>query len=152
MSERGPYDSSPTGGIPTSFGERLRAIRLAWGWTQEDLSRTLNIDQTTISAWERDKIKPRGPALAAVAQLLKLPPEALISNDSIDFEFPPSPNLESTGTESPAWVQLSHQSKAPIEMIDLESSVNEPLFETQEAILRLIAASRQGRKVWIVMK
>ncbi len=138
--------------ITGSFGDRLRTVRQAWGWTQEQMGQALNTDQTTISAWEREKIQPRGPALAAAAQLLGLPMEVLAAGSSIEINIPPAPKPVLPSTEAPILIQLPVHSPAITDMIDLATDTSEPLFDTQEAILRLISASRHGRKVWILVK
>ena len=52
--------------LPISFGGRIKAVRLTWGWSQQKLAEAVNVDQASISFWERDKIKPSGTGLLAL--------------------------------------------------------------------------------------
>jgi transcriptional regulator with XRE-family HTH domain len=68
---------------PRTMGERIRTLRMQWGWTQEQLGSALNTDQTAVSAWERDKARPSGAALSAIARLAGLSVEVLDSDAPI---------------------------------------------------------------------
>ena len=53
----------------TSLGDRIKAVRLTWRWSQEEMAEALRVDQASISFWERDKIKPSGSAIVALVGL-----------------------------------------------------------------------------------
>lgn len=53
-----------------TIGERIRVARRAAGFTQAAVAASLTIDQTTLSAWERDD--GPGPRVAHVEQMADL--------------------------------------------------------------------------------
>jgi transcriptional regulator with XRE-family HTH domain len=60
-----PYD-------PTwSFGERLRAVRLALGLSQEQLAKRAGLDESTVSKWEREEHRPTRKKWTTVRGLLR---------------------------------------------------------------------------------
>ena len=61
----------------TSLGDRIKAVRLTWRWSQEEMAEALRVDQASISFWERDKIKPSGSAIVALASLFRTSTDAL---------------------------------------------------------------------------
>ena len=152
MSNRGPYDSNPPSGPPQTLGERIRFVRFTWGWTQGELGTALNTDQTAVSAWERDKAKPSGAAIAALAQLFGTTPESLDTGQ--DFQPkqtpdqpPPKPQVATERT-----IALPDHGSASALLLNIPSGQATPLLDSQEAILRIIQAGREGRKLWIVME
>ena len=44
-------------------GAEIRALRSKYGMSQATLAKTMNMTVASVSKWERDKIKPSGPAL-----------------------------------------------------------------------------------------
>ncbi len=131
-----------------SLGARVRAVRQAWGWTQDQFGKALNTDQTAVSAWERDKVKPSGAAMAALAQLLGVPVDDLESMDRIP-EFPPTPAaLPAAG----AVVYLPDPAPSGLTVLDLKNQETRHLEDTQAAILNLIEWGRKGRRVWLVVE
>lgn len=68
--------------VKQTFGDALRAARLARGWSQTDLAmklreRGLKTDHPRVSDWEHGRAVPGGLALAALVVELGLPIEAL---------------------------------------------------------------------------
>lgn len=51
-------------------GHRIKAARKALGITQGELAERLEVEQSTVSRWERDDPTPTLPALAAIAAAL----------------------------------------------------------------------------------
>jgi len=86
MTRRGAYRAGQPGLTLRTLGERIRAIRKAWGWTQHELAKRLHVPQGSVSQWECDKTKPIGPVLAHLLQLFNLNDEALMAG--IDFTIP----------------------------------------------------------------
>lgn len=76
-SGRGAYLNPKADGKPSTLGLRIRAIRVAWGWTQGTLAKVLGSSQSIISEWEKDISKPSGATLTALAKLVDLPVAAL---------------------------------------------------------------------------
>lgn len=152
MPTRGPYDSSSPSGPPRTLAERIRFVRFAWGWTQGELGAALNTDQTAVSAWERDKSRPSGAALAALAHLFGTSPESLESGQGfqpkeVPDQPPPRPQVKEGRI-----ITLPEHGSASALLLDLPNSQATPLLDSQEAILRIIQAGREGRKLWIVVE
>ena len=152
MSTRGPYDSNPPSGPPRTLAERIRFVRFTWGWTQGELGAALNTDQTAVSAWERDKARPSGAALAALAHLFGTTPESL--DTGLGFQpkqapdqAPPRPTVVAERS-----IGLPDPGSASALLLDLANGQATPLLDSQEAILRIIQAGREGRKLWIVVE
>lgn len=64
------------------FGERLKRHRLAHKLTLDDLAQALGVSKPTIWAWEHARSRPRPERHAALAQVLKMPVEALMNTNS----------------------------------------------------------------------
>ncbi len=147
MVSRGPYDSKSGAGLePRTLGERLKKLRWQFGWTQEDLSRAVNTDQAIISNWERDKAKPSGAALAALAQVFRTSPQALESGEGFELTAPKE-GLADGKVE----LSLSPAQGAPVKVVDLQSG-QEREAEFQEALALLLKGTQSGRSVWVVLK
>ena len=73
-----------------TLGERIRAVRTAWGWSQTQVCDLLHVDQASISFWERDRIIPSGSALVALAALFRCSVEALETGKGFVISDPPS--------------------------------------------------------------
>ena len=54
------------------FGKRVREIRLAKGWTQEELAHRLSLNSTFVSRLERGERSPSLPTIARIAQALEV--------------------------------------------------------------------------------
>lgn len=147
MATRGPYDSKPPVGKPRSIGERIRTVRMAWGWTQEELGRALNTDQTAVSTWERDKVRPSGAALAAITQLFGMDPEEL---DKKGFQIPPAPRTISPSPRKAPY-GLPMLQAAPVILIEGSTQETKGCGDAQEAILCVIQAVQKGKTVWVVV-
>ena len=63
------------------FGERIRALRLAKGWSQEDLAERAGMDRTYVGGIERGRRNPTLKNVAALARALECHLNEL-------FEFP----------------------------------------------------------------
>lgn len=121
---------------------------MAWGWTQDQLGAALNTDQTAVSAWERDKVRPSGAALLAISRLMGLSVE--VTGLEGAFTHPPAVLHEDT-SEGPA-LQLPPLKGASAMLLDLRNEQTQTLADTEEAILKLIEAGRRGRGFWIVLE
>lgn len=62
---------------PESLGEALKRLRLARGWSQEQVEEQTGISQTRLSAYERDAYAPKGATLRQLNDLYELPDRAL---------------------------------------------------------------------------
>ena len=57
---------------PEAVGERIRAARLARGWTHEELARRMNVNWRTVQRWQKGKL-PRLQTLLRLADVLGVP-------------------------------------------------------------------------------
>ena len=69
--------------MPQTFGETIRAARLAREWSQMDLAVKLRevgvrAAASRVSHWENDRGKPAARALAALINVLELDPAAVL--------------------------------------------------------------------------
>jgi len=136
-----------------TLGERIKAVRVHWVWSQEEMAATLRVDQASISFWERDKIKPSGSAMVALAALFRTSLKALESGESFVLPDPPSraPESKKTKREIPRSVSLPPDEKEPVVIVDLAdgSSKGKPI---SEAMMILVQSVKEGRKIWVVME
>ncbi len=82
--------ASKKSGIASTLGARIRMVRKAWGWTQDDLAQALGNDRQIISYWELDKAKPTRSAMQLLAQTFHLPVEVLATGEG--FSIPDLPD------------------------------------------------------------
>src|SRR5829696_6068740 len=64
---------------PEQVGERIRAARLAQGWTHEELARRMNANWRTVQRWQKGKL-PRLQTLLRLADVLGVPHSYLIDD------------------------------------------------------------------------
>jgi len=64
------------------FGKRLREVRLARGFTQEQLAAELELDTTFISRIETGKRSPSLPNIARIASVLDVPIASMFDRGS----------------------------------------------------------------------
>ena len=142
-------DSSPS---LKTLGERIKAVRTAWGWSQEEMAETLRVDQASISFWERDKIKPSGSAMVALSALFRTSLDALESGTGFVVPDPPSrPPLAKAEREFPRSVSLPISDADPIVVVDLVDGTSKGK-QLSEAMMVLVESVKAGRRVWVVME
>ena len=136
-----------------TLGERIKAVRMMWAWSQEEMAETLRVDQASISFWERDKIKPSGSALVALAALFRTSLNALEHGKGFILPDPPSktPSSKKAERELPRSVSLPIGSEEPIVIVDLLDGSAKGK-QISEAMMVLVQAVKEDRKVWIVME
>ena len=49
--------------VKSMTGEEIKAIRTRYGMSQSVLAHTMGMSKESVSKWERNEIKPSGPAL-----------------------------------------------------------------------------------------
>jgi transcriptional regulator with XRE-family HTH domain len=145
-----PADSQPS---LKTLGERIKAVRTTWAWSQEEMAEALRVDQASISFWERDKIKPSGSALVALAALFRTSLEALESGNVFIVPDPPSraPISKKADREMPRSVSLPRGEEEPIVIVDLLDGTSKGK-QISEAMMVLVQAVKDERKVWVVME
>ena len=138
--------------IQSTLGRRLKAVRLAWGWAQEEVAEILRVDQASISFWERDKIRPSGSAVVALAALFRTTVDALETGENFVVPEPPKRGDGHRNARAlPRGVCLPVGQSEKVAIVDLSSGVlsTPPL---SQAIISLGQYFHEGRKIWIVVE
>ena len=146
VTRKGPYRVEESPQRASSLGQRIAAIRKAWGWTQSDLAERLRVRKATVSAWERETASPNGISLIALAAVLNTTPESLL--EGARFTIPPV--LE--GVAEAAWrqVQLPKPSDASLVLLVEGGSATEALRPGQLKA-KAAEALKDHRPVWLVV-
>jgi transcriptional regulator with XRE-family HTH domain len=153
-SGRGAYQSKKPTGSLSSLGQRIRAVRIAWGWTQGTLAKALGSAQSLVSEWEKDISKPSGASLTALATLFRLSVPALRTGKG--FKIPEPPGSKPAGRlMSKRDVQdlkhlLPKLKEGEILQVDTGTEDSE-LVELKDALAALREAKKEGRAVWLVI-
>lgn len=135
-----------------TMGERIKAIRTAWGWSQEEMASVLRVDQASISFWERDRIVPSGSAMVALAALFRLDPESLETGRGFVIpDRPAQPTHRRNGRKPLRSLSLPTSEADQPTFVDLASGSTHSwaLSETSAA---LSEALKSGRKAWVVVE
>ena len=61
--------------VKSMTGEEIKAIRTRYGMSQSVLAHTMGMSKESVSKWERNEIKPSGPALRSLNTLAIKGPE-----------------------------------------------------------------------------
>ena len=139
--------------MPTStLGERVKATRLTWKWSQEEMANALRVDQASISFWERDKIRPSGSAIVALASLFRTSVEALEGGSGFHIPEPPSnPESAKADREVPRSISLPKGVQGGIVVVDLgEGSYKD--MQLSEAMMALVQGVKDSRRTWVVLE
>jgi len=137
-------------GALATLGDRIKSVRRTWKWSQQEMAEALRVDQASISFWERDKIRPSGSAIVALASLFRTSVDALEGGS--EFNIPDSPSLPgSAEREFPRSVCLPIGSKEMVMVVDLAdgSSKGDPV---SEAMMTLAMGVKANRRVWVVIE
>lgn len=151
---RGAYQRKKPVGPLTSLGQRIRAIRISWGWTQGNLAKALGSAQSLVSEWEKDISKPSGASLMALARMFHLSVSAL--NTGTGFKIPEPPDAKPQfGLMSKRDVQdlkhlLPKLKEGEILQVDTETQGSE-LVALKDALAALRVAKKEGRTIWLVL-
>ncbi len=153
-SSRGAYQSKKPVGPLATLGQRIRAIRIAWGWTQATLAKALGSAQSLVSEWEKDVSEPSGASLTALARLFHLSVPALKTGKGFKIPEPPDAKPQG-GLMSKRDVQdlkqlLPKLKEGEILHVDTGTSDSE-LVALKDALVALREAKREGRPVWLVI-
>ena len=65
------------------LGQRIGQLRLAFGWTQVELAKRLNVTKQTVSNWENDNIQPSIEMLVKVANEFKVSTDYVLGLENI---------------------------------------------------------------------
>ncbi|MBI3926998.1 MAG: helix-turn-helix transcriptional regulator [Armatimonadetes bacterium] len=78
-----------------SLGAKIAELRRGKNLKQSDLAALLHVHPTHVTRWERDRVKPRGKALAKLAEALGVPSaelQAVAEEEEIRSRFEHVPN------------------------------------------------------------
>ena len=148
----GLTELKPATRAATTLGERIKAIRLNWRWSQGELAHALRVDQASISYWERGKVKPSGSGLVALASLFRTSAEAMEEGTGFQMPEPPCrPEAAKADREDPRGVSLPWGGKDVVMLIDLiDGSSNDSGLS--EAMMSLVQAFKENRRAWVVLE
>jgi transcriptional regulator with XRE-family HTH domain len=135
---------------PETFGQRIRAVRTAWKWSQLKMAGILGLDQATVSFWEQDKISPGGTSTVALSALFRMSVETLETGRGFVIPDPPS-DLGLPDQKSFRSVSLPSITPEQMGIIDMVSGTATHA-NTSQAIIELTDALKDGRKVWMVLQ
>jgi len=144
--------SQPVSGVQpvATLGERIRAIRTAWGWSQSQVCGLLHVDQASISFWERDRVIPSGSALVALAALFRCSVEALETGSGFVISDPPF-QLPRTDHGDLRSVSLPMSDSGPVVIVDMVDGTAKGK-DLPQAITDLAEALKVGRKTWVIIE
>lgn len=151
MKGRGAYGKAYVRSLPKTLGERVRQIRLAWGWTQGQLAKAVHSKQNVVSSWENDSTQPSGAALGYLASLFRLTPEALETGKGFTITAPPIGEGETQSQTPLLVVRLPVTDKVQALHVDHQSATVCP-FKPGKASGLIRDAIARGKHVWLVIK
>jgi len=153
-SERGAYQAKKPQGPLATLGQRIRAVRIAWGWTQGTLAKALGSAQSLISEWEKDISRPSGASLTALARLFHNTTSALSTGRGFKISDPPDAEPRG-GQMSKRTIQELRQLLPALqegEILKVNTTSNDSeLVVLKEALTALRSAQNEGRPVWLVI-
>lgn len=82
------------------LGQRIKEMRIKFGWNQVDLAKRLNITKQTVSNWENDNIQPSVDMLIKIAGVFRVSTDYLLGLDDI-------PRLDTSGLPQSVVAHLS---------------------------------------------
>jgi len=153
-SGRGAYQAKKPLGPLASLGQRIRAVRITWGWTQGTLAKALGSAQSLVSEWEKDVSRPSGASLTALARLFHSSASALSTGKGFKIADPPEAKPVG-GQMSKRSIQelkglLTVLNEGEILQVDTET-IDSELVALRDALAALRAAKKEGRPVWLVI-
>ena len=153
-SGRGAYQAKKPQGPLATLGQRIRAVRIAWGWTQGNLAKALGSAQSLISEWEKDVSKPSGASLTALAKLFHNTTSALSTGRGFKISEPPDAEPRG-GQMSKRAIQELRQflpslKEGEILQVDTMTKDSE-MVALKDALASLRVARNEGRPVWLVI-
>jgi DNA-binding XRE family transcriptional regulator len=152
IAEQGSVTTESEPAAPLTLGERIKAVRLAWDWPQEEMAEILRVDQASISFWERDKIKPSGSAMVALAALFRTTIDALERGENFIMPAAPSRGEGIRRLRAlPRGVCLPVSVPDKVTIVDLTSG-DLTVPQLSEAMINLGQYAKDNRKVWIVVE
>ena len=141
---KGPSNRS---GITPTLGARIRVVRKAWGWTQDDLAQALGNDRQIISYWELDKAKPTRSAMQLLARTLRLSVAALTTGEG--FSVPDLPDGRLDALHHSVRDLQPAVERGSIQAVDLTNG-SMAVMTLREAKAFMDRSHKDGLTVWVV--
>ena len=69
-----------------SMGEKIRNLRKARGWSQEELAEQIAVTRQAISRWESDSAKPDADNIVALCTLFGVSADYLLCTESAELQ------------------------------------------------------------------
>jgi len=137
-------EAKPEPRSTASLGQRIKAIRLDWRWSQGELAHALRVDQASISYWEHDKVRPSGSGLLALASLFRTSAQAM--EEGTGFRIPEPPSRP----EAARGVGLPWHGGEVIRVIDLADGSSRA-SALDEGMMSLVQGFQAHRRAWVVL-
>lgn len=155
--ERGPYGAAPK--ACRTFGDRVRMVRIEWGWSQQRLAEAIGVDQRTISRWERGngEASPQSAALVGLVGITGISGAAWTSGRGFTFPNPPLDLGVGQGVNHMVPSKLhSRVSTLPdlgpgICLVDPDCEWESRHIGLIEAINALTKAYKAGERAWLIL-
>jgi transcriptional regulator with XRE-family HTH domain len=134
------------------MGERIRQVRLSWGWNQTQLAEALGTNQQTVSHWEQGRQQPTDATLHCLVMLFGMSAEALASGKGFCVPAPPKSfgKLLVAANYAVDLIMLPSARKKEIWHVPRDGADANPL-SPQEASKLIRQAHEDGRVVWVVV-
>ena len=158
MTRRGAYKPNERPRKPQTLGERIRACRLALGWTQRELAGMLFVPPQAVGGWERNETKPIVPLQVRLSEVFGLSQASLVGGHGFKT---PGPDAQSQGPTSAPVMAMVGSSKKPLllppsgtgEIWSVVIGENEQKpVNVAEAAKALREAVKQGARAWVVVE
>lgn len=65
------------------LGQRIHELRLAFGWSQVELAKRLNVSKQTVSNWENENIQPSIEMLVRLSKIFNVGTDFLLGLEEI---------------------------------------------------------------------
>lgn len=140
------------------MGERIRACRLAHGWTQRELAGMLFVPPQAVGGWERNETKPIVPLQVRLSEVFGISRASLIEGHGFKI---PDPDGRPQGSASAPVMAMVASSKKPLllppsgtgEIWSVVIGENEQKpVDLAGATKVLREAVKQGGRAWVVVE
>lgn len=64
-----------------TLGEKLKELRIKYGYTQDELSKRLGVTRQAVTKWENNRGLPDKASLNAIQKIFNVSMDSLIDND-----------------------------------------------------------------------